>query len=67
MKEISKGRAEAIGAIATLAFAFLLWWYVVQGSSEITMFIIFGIVLLFMDVFALRCLLMKTTKKKGRK
>jgi uncharacterized membrane protein YqjE len=68
MKEVSEGAAGVIGVISTLAFACLVWWYFMQGSSEITMFIVVGVLLLLANLFALWCLCMKTTKnKKGKK
>lgn len=68
MKGITKGNASAIGFVSTLAFAGLIWWYVAQGTTETTIFIVLGALLVTADIFALWCMPRKVTNnKRGKK
>jgi uncharacterized membrane protein YobD (UPF0266 family) len=69
MKQVLNKNAGPIAVITTAIFAILIWWYAVQGTSQTSNFIIFGVILAFIDLSVLFCVINSKpiSKKKGKK
>ncbi len=59
--------AEIVAVIATVVFAVLIWWYVLNEYSQTTGLIVTGVAVIILDLLALWSLSKKKSIKNNKK